>query len=84
MSTATQQIVLSDLALQDIESICVRPANSKRAKAYTYYNDLVALCSQWHATKLEWDGIYGCYVMTEIGGKLATMMVFVNREPQND
>lgn len=84
MTTATTQITLADLALQDIESICVRPANSKRAKAYAYYNDIVSLCARWHATKLEWDGIYGCYVMTEVGGELATMMVFVNREQTND
>jgi hypothetical protein len=81
MSTATAVKKLSDIDTSTIASICVRSANSKRAHAYTSYHDIADLRTIHGAMELIWDGAYGCYVMTKIGGKVATMMVYVNREP---
>lgn len=79
MTTATAT-TLSAIGIEQIASICVRRSGSKRATSYSNLFDMISLIEKHGATKLEWDGIYGCYVMTECGGKLATMMVFVNRE----
>ena len=79
MTTATAT-TLSDIGIEQITSICVRRAGSKRSNSYSNLFDMMSLVDKHGNTKLEWDGIYGCYVMTEVGGKLATMMVFVNRE----
>ena len=72
---------LSDIPPTEISSICIRRANSKRAHAYSGYTDIYDLRRQHGETELEWDYVYGCYVMPRVGGKLATMMVYVNREP---
>lgn len=79
MTTATAT-TLSAIGIEQIASICVRRSNSKRATSYSNLFDMVSLVEKHGNTKLEWDHVYGCYVMTEIGGKLATMMVFVSRE----
>ena len=79
MTTATAT-TLSAIGIEQIASICVRRSGSKRSNSYSNLFDLVSIIEKHGNTKLEWDHVYGCYVMTECGGKLATMMVFVSRE----
>ena len=81
--STTTTTTLGDIPRGEIAAICLRSAGSGRAHAYSHYRDLSQLKTQHAATELVWDGAYGCYVMTRVGGPVATRMVYVNREPEN-
>lgn len=83
-ATAT---TLSSIAPEEVTSICIRRTGSKRATSYSNWLDIAAVRKKHGDIAVRWDEVYGCYVSTGSTGtdsKLATLMVFVNREQAND
>lgn len=79
--TAATATTLSSIAPEEVTSVCIRRTASKRATSYTNWLDISAMRGKYGDTVVRWDEVYGCFVSSGVNSKLATMMVFVNREP---